>query len=305
MGNSYLGLCCVLMEGDVLRRKRRRRWAAGLAVLGCLLLSACMGMEAWALGNKLYRERQSMVVIAHRAGASAAPENTVSALERAIADGAVVAEIDIRQMQDGTLVAVHDDNFIRTTGVDMPVSAASRQELSGLDAGSCFAGREEPEPVPTLEEMLDCARGRICLMIEVKVSGGEENLERQLAEVIRSRGMDRQCIIGSMNREVLERVKEYNPELATVYIAHNLCEEDYAQNYIDSYSIEAVNMTETMVERIHAQDKPIYGWTANSYDAMKLIADCGGDGIVTDNVKLAYSFLNRKVMFSVLTRGVF
>ena len=60
-----------------------------------------------------------MIVVAHRAGAKVAPENTLAALEQAIRDGAPIAEIDVQQLSDGTLIVMHDSNFKRTAGEDV------------------------------------------------------------------------------------------------------------------------------------------------------------------------------------------
>ena len=57
-----------------------------------------------------------MIVVAHRAGAKVAPENTLAALEQAIRDGAPIAEIDVQQLSDGTLIVMHDSYFKRTAG---------------------------------------------------------------------------------------------------------------------------------------------------------------------------------------------
>ena len=45
-----------------------------------------------------------VIVVAHRAGAKVAPENTVAALEQAIRDGVPIAEIDVQQLSDGTVI---------------------------------------------------------------------------------------------------------------------------------------------------------------------------------------------------------
>ena len=60
-----------------------------------------------------------MIVVAHRAGAKVAPENTLAALKQAIRDGAPIAEIDVQQLSDGTLIVMHDSNFKRTAGEDL------------------------------------------------------------------------------------------------------------------------------------------------------------------------------------------
>ena len=92
-------------------------------------------------------------MIAHRAGAAFAPENTVAALNEAIEDGADMAEIDVQQLKDGTLVVLHDTNFKRTTGVDLntwdteygQVKRAGRRKIlfSPICPGTgAFAGRD-------------------------------------------------------------------------------------------------------------------------------------------------------------------
>lgn len=79
-----------------------------------------------------------VIVVAHRAGAKVAPENTVAALEQAIRDGAPIAEIDVQQLSDGTLIVMHDSNFKRTTGEDICVWDAEADALKTLEVGSGF-----------------------------------------------------------------------------------------------------------------------------------------------------------------------
>ena len=182
-----------------------------------------------------------MIVVAHRAGAKVAPENTLAALEQAIRDG------------------------------------------------STFSAAYRGEQIPTLEEMLACAEDRITLMIELKYSGQEQELEENVLALLQEYDMVDECIIGSMNRGILQRVKE--PDISTVYIAHDLGEDDYDLDYADSYSIEGKNLTADMVEAIHYEGKSVYGWTANTSGAMRQIVDSGADGIVTDDVRLLQAFL--------------
>lgn len=214
-----------------------------------------------------------MIVVAHRAGAKVAPENTLAALKQAIRDGAPIAEIDVQQLSDGTLIVMHDSNFKRTAGEDVCVWDTEADVLS------------------TLEEMLACAGDRITLMIELKYTGQEQELEENVLALLQEYDMVDECIIGSMNRGILQRVKELEPDISTVYIAHDLGEDDYDLDYADSYSIEGKNLTTDMVEAIHYEGKSVYGWTANTSGAMRQIVNSGADGIVTDDVRLLQAFL--------------
>ena len=92
--------------------------------------------------------------VAHRGAWGKAPQNSLQALEDAIALGCEMAEIDVRGTRDGHLVVVHD---ARVRGV--PVAA---QDLDELRA------RMEPGQAPLLEEMVELAAGRIALDVELK-----------------------------------------------------------------------------------------------------------------------------------------
>ena len=219
------------------------------------------------------------------------PENTLAALEQAIRDGAPIAEIDVQQLSDGTLIVMHDSNFKRTAGEDVCVWDTEADVLSTLEVGSTFSAAYRGEQIPTLEEMLACAEDRITLMIELKYSGQEQELEENVLALLQEYDMVDECIIGSMNRGILQRVKELEPDISTVYIAHDLGEDDYDLDYADSYSIEGKNLTADMVEAIHYEGKSVYGWTANTSGAMRQIVDSGADGIVTDDVRLLQAFL--------------
>lgn len=236
-------------------------------------------------------EKTVPIVVAHRAGAGFAPENTIAALEQTIRDGSVMAEIDVQQLKDGTLIVMHDSSFLRTAGVDKNVWETDYDEIRDYEVGTSFSGIYEGEGIPTLEQMLQCADRRILLMIELKYTGHEEGLESSVVELLGQYHMERSCIIGSMNMAILEKVKELDGGIPTVFIAHSLTEEQYDLAFADSYSIEAVSLSKELVERLHEQDKPVYGWTANTCQAMQLVLDSGADGIVTDNVYLTGIYL--------------
>ena len=235
-----------------------------------------------------------VIVVAHRAGAKVAPENTVAALEQAIRDGAPIAEIDVQQLSDGTLIVMHDSNFKRTTGEDICVWDAEADALKTLEVGSGFSAASRGEQIPTLEEMLACARGRITLMIELKYTGQEDALEESVLTLLQDYDMVDECIIGSMNKGILQKMKELEPGISTVFIAHDLEEEDYELDYADSYSIEGRNLTVDMVDAIHYCGKSVYGWTANTSGAMLRIVNCGADGVITDDVRLLQTFLREQ-----------
>lgn len=238
-------------------------------------------------GAAYYPHAPETLVVAHRAGAAFAPENTAAALRLAAEQGAAMAEIDVQQLGDGALVVLHDTNFRRTTGVDLNVWDATLSQVRSLDAGASFAYRYAAEPVPTLARMLEAAKGRIELMIELKATGREQNLvEATLAEIDRF-GMRDECVIASMNLDLLRRVKALAPDVRTAYITVLLLSRQYGLSDIDAYSVETTSLTPELVFEAHAQGKQVYAWTANTERSMLKIVRMGADGLVTDNPLLA------------------
>jgi len=283
IGEKDSGDCFVYLGGKVLKDKKTRLRLAAAVII--IIFAFCILAGIPAIRKQTGVAGQDMIIIAHRAGAASAPENTLAALTAAIADGAEIAEIDIRQMTDGTLIVMHDDNFFRTTGINLNIREAAYQDVIGLDAAAYFRGSFAGEKIPTLDEMLEASKGRIRLMIEVKVAGYEKDLEKQLVEALRLHDMEG-CIIGSASLEVLRKVKEMAPIIETVYIAESLKGSDYDLDYVDSYSVKYRNINGSMVTRIHSRGKLIYGWTVNSDDNIRNLILKDVDGIVTDDVLL-------------------
>jgi glycerophosphoryl diester phosphodiesterase len=140
-----------------------RRRGSRLAVVGvAVAIVAIAAVLSLAAINRLELDRP-VEVTAHRGSSLRAPENTLSAIEAAIDDGADYSEIDVQETADGEVVVLHDEDLMRIAGVDRKIWEVSYAELRDLDAGSWFAPEFAGERVPTLQEAIDVARGRIKL----------------------------------------------------------------------------------------------------------------------------------------------
>ena len=71
-------------------------------------------------------------MVVHRGLWEAAPENSLLAVERAIAAGHPVVEIDVRRTADGGLVLLHDETFARMADDDRAPEAMTLAEIAGL-----------------------------------------------------------------------------------------------------------------------------------------------------------------------------
>jgi glycerophosphoryl diester phosphodiesterase len=107
------------------------------------------------------------LVVAHRGAWGESPQNSLPALEAAIAAGCEMVELDVRRTRDGRLIAVHDAR-IRGT----PVAALDHDELRA---------RLAPGQAPLVSDMIACAGGRIGLDIELKEHGYGDRVAALLA----------------------------------------------------------------------------------------------------------------------------
>ncbi len=138
------------------------------------------GLTAAAISNSsrsseiydlMSRTNGAIITIAHRALWSAAPENSLAAIRAAAELGVEFVEIDTQATADGHLVVIHDRTLDRTTSGNGIVGASSFQAVRSthlrVAAGGDAAALTD-ERVPTLEEALEEARGRVFVNIDTK-----------------------------------------------------------------------------------------------------------------------------------------
>lgn len=122
-------------------------------------------------------------VIGHRGGAfGMAPDNTITAIQRAFADGAAGVEIDTRLTADGVAICFHDATLERTTDGFGAVEDHTLAEIKALDAGRKFDPAFAGERVPTVAEALAAAKGKGIVYLDIKTEGQAEALAEALEE---------------------------------------------------------------------------------------------------------------------------
>lgn len=194
-------------------------------------------------------------VIAHRGASAYAPENTLAAFEKAIEQQADWFELDCTLSRDGQLIVIHDDKLDRTTNGQGQVADKTLAELKQLDAGSWYSQSFAGEPLPTLDEALELAQGRVGVYIEIKdtgtarataaamleaAAGGSQmshklrvqwkkliasssarNLEltRKVIAAIHARHMEKQVVVQSFCPDVCFTLRDEAPKLRTEFLA--------------------------------------------------------------------------------------
>jgi glycerophosphoryl diester phosphodiesterase len=151
------------------------------------------------------------MIIGHRGAAGYEPENTLRSFQKAIELGVDWIELDVRRTADGHIVVIHDDTVDRTTNGRGKVAEMTLAEIKRLDAG-------KGEHVPTLQEVIDLAKGRVKMIIELKLEG----LEADVLNAVDQNGLFEESLISSFHFYSLRRVKEISPGILTAAIASKL-----------------------------------------------------------------------------------
>lgn len=279
-----------LGEGSGKSRERSRMRAVGFGTAIAAIVLGTAFIYGLQLGryNLNIEYARTTEVTAHRGASVDHPENTMSAFEGAGELGADWIELDVQQTKDGEIIVIHDTNFKRTTGVDKNTWELTWDEVAELDAGSFFGPDYAGERIPRLSQVVEFARDNLIkLNIELKPTGHETDFEKSVVDIVREYDFLEQCVITSQAYSVLERVKEYDPEVTTVYVMSlaygNITELDAA----DHFSVEAANVTENLVTKVHGEGKQLYAWTVNTQTAIRRMVELSVDNVITDNVALA------------------
>lgn len=271
--------------------EKNRTLRRAFLATGCLLLAAAFGFGYLIASGRINPQIEyvrTMEITAHRGASTAYPENTMAAFRGAWELGADWIELDVQQTGDGQIIIMHDSNTRRTTGVAGNVWEMTYEEIAQLDAGSFFSSRFAGEKIPLLSEAADFAKETgIRLNIELKPTGHEKDFEKAVVDIIHAHDIQDDCVITSQSYDTLERVKEYDPEITTVYVMSLAYGNITKLTAADHFSVEASSATRRLVSRVHNAGKQIYAWTVNSESSINSMIEHNVDNIITDNIPLA------------------
>lgn len=146
------------------------------------------------IAELLHPDNPRVLVAAHRGAWNWAPENSLAAIDEAVAHGADIVECDVRATRDDVLVLLHDATLDRMTTLTGAVEALTWAELGAARLRAGAGGADAAVTglrLPTLSEALECARGRIVVNIDTKVG----LLADRVAQAVVSAGMADQVFV--------------------------------------------------------------------------------------------------------------
>ncbi|MGD8961203.1 MAG: glycerophosphodiester phosphodiesterase family protein, partial [Desulfobacterales bacterium] len=250
----------------------------GWGIAGVALAIGVIAGAAFLQGFNIDR---TVEITGHRGTKVRAPENTLSAVRHAIAEGADFAEIDVQTTADGVVVLLHDDDLMRVASLPRRLRDIKYTELEDIDVGSWFAPEFSSERVPTLQEVIDLARGRIKLNIELKYTWPDPTLTGKVVNIIRQNGFTSDCVVSSLNFSAVTEIKQRSPELITGFIVFQAAG-NLSRMEADFLSLSAARATSGLVRQLHRNKRAVHVWTVNDFNNVISMVERGVDNIITD-----------------------
>lgn len=236
--------------------------------------------------------KKDFFLIAHRGASKEAPENTLKAFEKAIELGADYIEFDVHMTKDKEIVIIHDENTYRTTGHKGLIKNMNLKEIKKLQC-------EEGEKIPTLEELIDLAKGKIGLQCEIKAEG----MASALVDMFRNSSFIENTIISSFNHKELKEVHKIEPDLriasleptGTDWTKEWTYQKQAVENAknLECYAIHPLYrlINERLITFAHENNIRVHPWTVDSRIAIKKLIEWGVDGIITNDINKLKSLL--------------
>jgi len=275
-----------------------------LACALALVVTACGDASSSPPADQQVRERIDALApsanIGHRGTgltrpASPYPENSISAFQAAMAQGADGIELDVELTSDGGLIVMHDDTLDRTTTCTGCVSAYTLAEAQAcllLDGN----GQPTDEHPPTLEETYAALPDDALVNVELKVYGGgcltpttgPDALAEAAVDEVSALGVLARTFFSSFDADAAEAVVLSDPQ---AYSALLLSLEDSTAPgpsiaLAEALGLDAIHpfllIDTANVQAALAAGLQVNIWTVNGAEFMNQNIDKGATAIITD-----------------------
>ena len=236
-----------------------------------------------------------MRIIGHRGARGEAPENTLGGFQYIHDLGIRAVEFDVRQLKDHELIIMHDDNMLRTTGIDQALYPLNSTELDSYNQAHIWLDWEK-QSTPTLRQALQIMQDFEHLEVEVKAVQTQAEAERLTQHLTQQlRDFEQRAVITSFDLKILQALQDQH----STFKRGLLIEDDIQHLAIeqalkyDCCQIGWMNQlaTDDLLKATQQANLAISVWTVNDIERAKHLRDCGIDGLITDFPKMMLQHL--------------
>ena len=231
---------------------------------------------------------KKIVVEGHRGYCAKYPENTMISFEAAMDLGVDAIEFDVWLTSDKVPVLMHDNNALRTCGVNVLLGDLTLSEVKKLEPiceskfGDAFKGKGIE--VPTLEELLkSSAKKRPDILLGVEIKEYTEECCDITVEMLKKYGVFDKCYFYAFDAAVIKHLR-------TKYNARTMGYPDFQMRNFepDSYSYYAeigisMSVAKSEVFPIYPKKNlPMHLFCADTEEDVRLCIEKGAD-LITAN----------------------
>lgn len=232
------------------------------------------------------------IVIAHRGASAYAPENTMPAFEKAVEMEAEMVELDVLISKDGVPVVFHDAKLDKKSNGSGLVSDYTLSELKKLDAGSWFSEEFTGTKIPTLDEVLEFAKYKISVNIEIKTEAVTNQYNggvvQKSVELVKKHGMERYVIFSSFDYRAVKQVKTHAPEISAALLYEERQSggkspvQLTAEYKTDAFNCSYRQLSKKWMKSLKKSGIPVFVYTVNEEKRMEKLIRQGVTGIFSD-----------------------
>jgi len=249
-----------------------------------------------------FASRALTIVYAHRGAAAERPENTLPAFRRALELGADALETDVHLTADGEIVAAHDPDGTRMTGVARALRSATLAQIQSWDAGYGFVDARGERPfqgqgfrIPSLQELLSELPA---VRLNVDLKSEEPALVQRFIAIVRECQAEDRVIAASFYRSTLALLRRAGwrgeSSLSRVEFMYWALVPGWLQRgtpaatraQIPTHSGPLQFATPRKLQKLRALGLRVDYWTINDPQEARRLSALGADGIMTDDPAL-------------------
>jgi glycerophosphoryl diester phosphodiesterase len=238
-------------------------------------------------------------VFAHRGAAAERPENTLPSFRRALELGADALETDVHLTAEGEIVAAHDADGTRMTGVPRALRNTTLAEIQSWDAGYGFVDAHGSRPfqdqgyhIPSLHELLT-ELPAVRLNADLKTE--EPALVERFIAIVREHRAEERVIAASFFRSTLTHLRRSGwrgerslsqTEFLSSWLIPNWLQRSRVAGtraQIPTHAGPLRFATPRTLKKLRQLGLQVDYWTINDPNEARRLVALGVDGIMTDD----------------------
>lgn len=237
-----------------------------------------------------------MQIIGHRGARGEAPENTLGGFQYLKKLGISAVEFDVRQLRQGQLVVIHDDNFLRTSGVSQYIYDDKPLNLSLYDHRKNWNDWHQPEPTPTLEQVMDVVQNFQHTEVEIKAVATDveaEKITHAISDILENH--QEHVTITSFDEKILKALQKQNSKFKRGLLVESRTKKNVVEK-AQKLGCKRIGWMDQLatpeaIQLSHQAQIEVSVWTVNQIDRAKQLRDQGVQGLITDYPKLMLQHL--------------